>query len=76
MGVSPKTTGSRVAKLLAEKSGEAFVTEQPASWAGTASAAAGKRGKDAPDYQRSDAEDGTVTWLSIPRTGGLFVRIR
>lgn len=69
-------SASAVSKMLAEGSGAAFATEQPASWAGTTSAAAGKRGKDAPTYQRSDAEDGTVTWLSIPQAGGLMFLIR
>lgn len=76
MGVRPKTAGTRVAKLLAEKSGEAFVTEPPASWAGTTSAAAGSKVKDAPTYQLSAAEDGTVTWLSIPPPGGLMIFVR
>ena len=75
MGVRPRTTGTHVAKLLAEETGAAFATEQPASWAGTTSAAAGSKVKDAPTYQHSDAEDGTVTWLSIP-SGGLMFFIR
>lgn len=75
MGVRPKTTGTHIAKLLAEETGASFATEQPASWVGTTSAAAGSKVQDAPECQRSDAENGTVTWLSIP-SGGLTIFVR
>lgn len=76
LNVRPGAKGPYIRRLLAGKTGAAFATEQPASWVGTTSAAAGKRVQDAPTYQRSDAEDGTVTWLSIPLTGGLMLHIR
>lgn len=76
LNVRPRTAGPNIKRLLAEQTGAAFATEQPASWVGTTSAAAGKKVKDAPDFQLSDAEDGTVTWLSIPPTGGLMILIR
>lgn len=69
-------SASAVRKMLAEGSGADYAIGQPVSWVGTTSAAAGKRVQDAPTYQRSDAEDGTVTWVSVPPAGGFLIRIR
>lgn len=68
-------SASAVRKMLAEGSGADYAIGQPVSWAGTASAAAGVK-KQESSYQKTDAEDGTVTWLSIPSGGGLRIFIR
>lgn len=74
----PKSTASAsaVRGLLAERSGANYEIAQPASWAGTASAAAGDKAGEAATYQKTDAEAGTVVWLSIPPPGGFTIRIR
>ncbi len=68
-------SGSIVAKLLAGGDGAAYVTEQPSAFLGTATASAGDKKKTS-TYQKTDAEDGTVTWLTIPPRGGFTIRIR